>query len=254
MSHFPRIHPLTGEPIRPLGVTKRGQIIWPVLGGSQPTGAPAPAAPPATPPAAPPAPAAPAAPVYTPPADMAPPAAPAGPVYAPPIAQPTAPPADPASEGKDWSKVPAWAREEHEKLKSEAAQRRISERTALVNQHAYIAAGQLGVNPAALLASIPFAELAKGLSPTDADFPAKLTAAINETVKANPWMAAAPAAPATAPPATPPAPPASGGDFAAGNQAGVPITEAQLKELYKTRAGQMEIAKLTAEGKLKHLM
>lgn len=39
-------HPLTGQPIRALGFTKRNTPIWPVLGGSQPAGgdpAPAPA-------------------------------------------------------------------------------------------------------------------------------------------------------------------------------------------------------------------
>ena len=30
-----RVHPLTGEPIRPLFVNKRGQEIWPVMGGSE---------------------------------------------------------------------------------------------------------------------------------------------------------------------------------------------------------------------------
>lgn len=35
-------HPRTGEPIVPLGYTRSGRPIWPVLGGSQPTGEPAP--------------------------------------------------------------------------------------------------------------------------------------------------------------------------------------------------------------------
>lgn len=35
-------HPRTGEPLRALGVTRSGRVIWPVLGGSQPTGEPAP--------------------------------------------------------------------------------------------------------------------------------------------------------------------------------------------------------------------
>lgn len=33
-------HPLTGQPIIALGVTKRGTPIWPVMGGSQPAGEP----------------------------------------------------------------------------------------------------------------------------------------------------------------------------------------------------------------------
>ncbi|WP_431881830.1 hypothetical protein [Micromonospora chalcea] len=36
-------HPLTGAPLRALGVTRSGRLIWPVLGGSQPAGEPAPA-------------------------------------------------------------------------------------------------------------------------------------------------------------------------------------------------------------------
>lgn len=52
--------PKTGEPLRAFYVTKRGQVCWPIMGGSQPTGEPAPAqpatpAPAATPPATPPA-------------------------------------------------------------------------------------------------------------------------------------------------------------------------------------------------------
>lgn len=42
-------HPLTGAPIVPLGTTRSGRLIWPVLGGSQPTGEPAPASAGATP-------------------------------------------------------------------------------------------------------------------------------------------------------------------------------------------------------------
>jgi hypothetical protein len=38
--HPTRIHPLTGAPLQALGRTKRGQLIWPVLGASQPTGEP----------------------------------------------------------------------------------------------------------------------------------------------------------------------------------------------------------------------
>jgi hypothetical protein len=34
------LHPRTGEPIRPLGFTKRGAPIWPILGGSEPQGEP----------------------------------------------------------------------------------------------------------------------------------------------------------------------------------------------------------------------
>lgn len=254
----PQPHPITGKPVRALGYNQRGQIIWPAIGGSQPAGgppapAPAPPAAPPVPPApapAPPAPGAPPAappapPVYVPPASMAPPApaVPPGPTYVPPIPTPTAPPA-PVDDGRDWSKLPSWARDERAQLQDENAKRRISERTALVNQHAFIAAGQLGANPAALLGSTAFGELAKGLNPTALDFAAQLTAAINQTVTANPWMAATPA-----PPPPPPAPGSSGVEFPGGNPGHTPITEAQLAQMTPA-----EIEKAFAEGRLKHLL
>lgn len=216
---------------------------------SQPTPAPAPApvAPPAPAPAVPPVdPAAPPpAPVYVPPASMAPPAptAPAGPTYVPPIPQPPAPP--PVDDGKDWSKLPQWAQQERNQLKDENAQRRIGERAALVNQHAFIAASQLGANPAALLGSTAFGELAKQLNPTAPDFPAALSKAIHDTVSANPWMAAAPAAT----PPTPPTPGTSGAEFPGGNTAGAPITEAQLAQMTP-----QQMQKAFEEGRLKHLL
>jgi enamine deaminase RidA (YjgF/YER057c/UK114 family) len=37
-----RLHPLTGAPIAPLGYRKDGRAIWPILGGSEPAGEPAP--------------------------------------------------------------------------------------------------------------------------------------------------------------------------------------------------------------------
>lgn len=176
---------------------------------------------------------------------MAPPAptTPPGPTYIPPIPTPPAPPA-PVDDGKDWTKLPAWARDERDQLKNENAQRRISERTALVNQHAFIAAGQLGANPAALLGSTAFGELAKQLNPTAPDFAAQLSAAIHQTVTANTWMAAAPATP---PP--PPPPGSSGAEFPGGNPGHTPITEAQLAQMTPA-----EIEKAFAEGKLKHLL
>lgn len=48
----PRLrHPLTGEQLRAIGVTKSGKAIWLVMGGSQPTDEPAPAPAPASAPA-----------------------------------------------------------------------------------------------------------------------------------------------------------------------------------------------------------
>jgi hypothetical protein len=232
-----------------IGYTKRGKPIYLAAGGSQPAGEPAtpPAPAPAAPPAAAPAPAAPpAAPAtYVPPPALAPPAAPpAGPTYVPSIPVPPAPPAE--DDGtKDWSRLPQWAQQEVGKLKDENARRRISERTAIVNQHAHYAAAQLGANAAALLGSVAFNDLAKELDPHAADFPTKLTEAIQRTVTANPWMAATPAAPAV----TPTPPPASGGEFPGGNPGGTPITEAQLSQMTPA-----EISKAYAEGKLKHLL
>lgn len=62
---LPRLHPLTGAKLRPVGYRRDGRPIWPILGGSEP-----PNQPPAPPAPAPPAPPAPA------PAPPAPPAAP----------------------------------------------------------------------------------------------------------------------------------------------------------------------------------
>lgn len=46
---LPRLHPLTGAPIVPLGYRKDGRAIWPIMGGSEPAGEPAPAGDPAPP-------------------------------------------------------------------------------------------------------------------------------------------------------------------------------------------------------------
>lgn len=223
---------------------------------TQPTPAPAPAPAP-TPTPAPPAPGAPAPtpapapapPTYVPPPNLAPPApAPTGPVYTPPVPVPPAP-AEPDDGSRDLTRLPQWVQDQVRQLKDENAQRRIEARTAVVNQHAQYAALQLGANPAALLGSTAFAALAVELNPHAPDFPQKLTAAIQATIAANPWMAAAPAAAPAAPPAPTPAPPTSGADFSAGSGAGTPITEAQLAQMTPQ---QIEAA-FTA-GQLKHLM
>ncbi len=259
MTHLPLhphlVHPLTGEPLRAIYRTKGGQLIWPQLGGDgtvTPPASPAPTAPPAPPTGTPVPPAptgTPPAPLtYVPPPSLVPPAppAPTGPQYVPPVPVPgPAPQADP--EARDWSKLPQWAQQEAAKLKDENAKRRISERTAVINQHAHYAAGQLGANAAALLGSTAFAEASKGLDPHAPDFAAQLTAVINATVAANPWMAAAPTTPAA--PGQPPAPPTSGAEFPGGNNAGMPITEAQLNAM-----SAAEIAKALEEGRLKHLL
>lgn len=222
---------------------------------TQPTPAPAPAPAP-TPNPAPPAPGvpapAPAPPTYVPPANLAPPApAPTGPVYTPPVPVPPAP-AETDDGSRDLTRLPQWIQDQVRQLKDENASRRIEARTAVVNQHAQYAALQLGANPAALLGSTAFAGLAVELNPHAPDFPAKLTAAIQATIAANPWMAAAPtdaAAPAATAATPPPAPPTSGADFSAGSGAGTPITEAQLAAM-----SPEQIAEAMAAGKLKHLL
>lgn len=230
-----------------------------------PTSGPATPAAPATAPAAPPAPPAPVAPgapgpegqpVYVPPGYMLVPAqgqgqvpspAASGPQYVP--VAPLPQPAD-SQEGdpddRDISRLPGWAQNLIAGLRRENAERRISERTAVVTQHGLAAAQQLGVNPAALLSSIPWAEAAKQLDPRAPDFPQQLTATIERIVQSAPWMRAETAQPQ---PAQAPPPPPSGGDFSAGSGAGAPITREQLASMSPD-----EIAKAYAEGRLKHLM
>jgi hypothetical protein len=168
-------------------------------------------------------------------------------MYTPPVPVPPAP-VETDDGSRDLTRLPQWIQDQVRQLKDENAQRRIEARTAVVNQHAQYASGQLGANPAALLGSTAFAALAVDLNPHAPDFPAKLTAAIQATIAANPWMAAAPAAPAAAP-AVPVAPPTSGADFSAGSGAGAPITEAQLAAMTPE-----QIAQAMTDGRLKHLL
>jgi hypothetical protein len=176
----------------------------------------------------------------------------------PPTPAPAAPPpavpvpaAEPDDGGRDVSRLPQWAQAEIAKLKDENAKRRISERTAIVNLHAYIAASHLGVLPAALLGSMAFHQVASHLDPSAADFPEKLTDAITVTVRANPWMAVP--APTPTPDAprepAPPSPPTSGAEFPGGTTAGARITEAQLAHMTPA-----EMTKAFEEGRLKHLL
>lgn len=70
------VHPLTGAPVVPLGMTRSGRIIWPVMGGSQPAGEPpSPGQQPAPPagPSAPPGPSPQPSPGQQPPPPMFPP-------------------------------------------------------------------------------------------------------------------------------------------------------------------------------------
>jgi hypothetical protein len=149
---------------------------------------------------------------------------------------------EPIDDGsRDISRLPQWVQAEIRGLRDENASRRVQARTATVMQHAFAAAATLGVNGHALLGSTAFQAAAAGLDPTAADFGQQLAAKIQETLAANAWMAAQPAAP------TPPA--RAGGEFVGGPGAAAPITAEQL-----TTMTPAETAKAYAEGRLSHLM
>lgn len=108
----------------------------------------------------------------------------------PTVAAPATP--DNGSADQDLSKLPQWVQKQITDLRDENAKRRVSERTAVVNQHAWMAAQQLGANASAVLGSLAWQEAAKGLDPSSADFGRHLAEAIHRTVTQNPWMAAPP--------------------------------------------------------------
>lgn len=146
-----------------------------------------------------------------------PPAGPQPPAYQPalPLPPTLTEPGTPDGQGSDadWSKLPQWAQRQIKDARDENARRRVSERTAHVGQHAWIAATQLGVNPAALLGSTLWASEADKISPSAPDFGAQLTAAIHRVAQAQPWIIAqqAPTGPPAQPaPGTPGAVPAPG--------------------------------------------
>ncbi|MGW6498555.1 hypothetical protein [Nonomuraea angiospora] len=193
---------------------------------------------------APPAPA-PPAPAPTPPTPTAPapqnqPPAPA----TPPVPQPptwTPPPPPPVDDGgiDDISKLPKKWQKEIQDLRSENAGNRVKARTETVLRHAYTTAAEHGVNPAALLGSTVFAEHAKNLDPSAEDFPAKLAAAIQQALTANPWMAAQ----GVTPPPPPPVPPVSGGDFTGSGGTGQgPTLDQQIAQAEKDRNFALAIA------------
>lgn len=196
----------------------------------------------------------PAYPGWTPPAPGQPLAQP----YPAPTGQPTpppdpgqgppAPPNPPDNDGSsyDLSRLPRGAREEIERLRGQVTQRDTQLRTATVSQHAWAAAGQAGLNPAALVGSTAWQQAAAGLDPATPDYAQRLVWTIQSIAAQAPWIATQPAPPAQPPPA---APPTSGGDFAAGNGAGQPISEAQLAHMTPA-----QIKQAYDEGKLKHLM
>ncbi|GAA0381935.1 hypothetical protein GCM10009530_35870 [Microbispora corallina] len=95
-------------------------------------------------------------------------------------------------------------------------------------RHAYTAAAAHGVNPDALLGSMTFAEHAKNLDPSSADFSAQLAEAIKGALTANPWMAAQAAAPTP-----PPVPAAGGADFQGAGGSGATSLDQQIAEAEK---------------------
>lgn len=86
------VHPHTGVPLTPLGFRKDGRPIWPIMGGSQPTGEPPAAGAPAQ---------------SAPPAAAPPPAAPPPAVPAPALPPPTGGTGQPPATGGDQAGFPA---------------------------------------------------------------------------------------------------------------------------------------------------
>lgn len=177
-----------------LGRRRNGSPIYAIAGGS-PEGDPAPA------PAVPPAPAPAPAPVPTPPAPADPP-------------KPADPdPTDWKSHSRDWEKKAKANAAELEKFRQaamtdqekavEAARtegRTAAEaeaRTNAVQLAVYRTAATAGADPDALLDSRTFLTALADVDPKDA---AAVTKAITEAVKANPKLAATPAAGASGPP------------------------------------------------------
>lgn len=193
---------------------------------------------------------APAAPAPAPPAQApTPPPAPAPqnpaatvaqPPQAPPVPQPptwTPPqPAEPADDGEDLSRLPKKWQDEIRRLREESAKYRTSARAERVRLHAYTTAAELGVNPAALLGSVAFAEAARALDPSAEDFPARLADTVQRVLKANPWMAAQP----TPAPPPPPVPASGGADFQGAGGTPPPSLDEQIAEAEK--AGNYALA------------
>lgn len=194
----------------------------------QPAPAPAPQAPPApVPQQQPPAPA-----PQAPPAPAAPPAPPVPsppPVPTPPAWTPPTPPAPDDGGIDDLSKLPQKWQKVITDLRQESAKYRTSARSETVLRHAYATAGQLGVNPDALLGSVTFTQAAGQLDPNSTEFPAQLAAAITQALQANPWMAAQ----QHTPPAVPQVPATSGGQFPGAPGAPQPSLDQQIAEAEK---------------------
>ncbi|WP_038843422.1 hypothetical protein [Salinispora arenicola] len=101
-------------------------------------------------------------------------------------------------------------------------------RTATVSQHAGTAAGQAGVNPAALLGSTAWQQAAAGLDPAAPDYAQRLAWTIQTIAAQNPWMAAQPADPPQ-----PQLPARSGGHFGGAPAAAAMSLDEQITEAQK---------------------
>lgn len=140
-------------------------------------------------------------------------------------------------QGYDLTRLPKGAREEIERLRTQAQQHTVQLRTASVSQQAWALAPQMGVNPQALVGSLAWQQAAAQLDPSAPDYAQRLPWTIQGVLAANPWMAAPaspasqpapgqPGAPASQPQPAPPTPPQpagparSGGDFTGGPAGG----------------------------------
>lgn len=116
-------HPRTG--LQAVGYRRDGRPIWPILGGSQPTGEPTP-----TPPTTPPA--------------FLPPTAPAAPPAEPPKPAPPAnKPADPPADG-DISSLPDWAQKLIKDARADAGKARTDAKTKAADDARDNLVNQLG--------------------------------------------------------------------------------------------------------------
>lgn len=169
----------------------------------------------------------PPAPPYTP-APTGQPPAPSDPGPPQPLSPPPAGQPDNDGGGYDLSRLPKAAREEIERLRSQMSERDTQLRTATVSQHAGTAAGQAGVNPAALLGSTAWQQAAAGLDPAAPDYAQRLAWTIQTIAAQNPWMAAQPAGPPQ-----PQLPARSGGHFGGAPTATTMSLDEQIAEAQK---------------------
>jgi hypothetical protein len=258
------VHPHTG--LTALGIVG-GRPVWPVMGGSQPTGGePAPGAPAPTPTPQPPTP---PTPTPTPGPD---PNTPVDVASLPANVQnlirtlreengtrrtaaQTAEQAKTAAEQRlaAMLKAAGFQPDGTAATDPEAAAARLTEERdqakadaweSAVKLHIYGMAGRLNANAEALIDSVAFLDSLDDLvdkAPNSTEFKTSLEAKVQEAVTQNPARYKAGNAA--------PTPARSGGEFTGGPPGAQPITEEQLAQM-----SPAEIAKAYNEGRLKHLM